>query len=78
LVKPLERAIHEEVVPWLHGEIVKYLEEDKAVEAGKETVIEDGFISAKQEHVNTLKARQAAKERAIEEAKEAKRQKEIR
>ena len=61
MVKPLERAIHEEVVPWLHDEIVKYLEEDKAVEKGKETVVEDGFISAKDEHVATLKAREAAK-----------------
>lgn len=71
LVKPLERAIHEEVVPWLHGEIVKYLDEDKAVEAGKETVVEDGFISAKQEHIDTLKAREAAKKKAEEDRLQA-------
>lgn len=78
LVKPLERAIHEEVVPWLHGEIIKYIEEDKAVEAGKETVVEDGFISATQEHVATLKAREDAKRKAEEDKEEAKRQQVLR
>ena len=47
LVKPLDRALHTEVVPWLMSQVVDYLKEDEAINAGAETVVIDGFTAAK-------------------------------
>jgi len=78
LVKPLDRALHTEVVPWLMNQVMDYLKEDEAINAGAETVVIDGFTAAKQEHTDTMRRREEAKKKAEEDKIEAERQNEIR
>lgn len=46
LVAPNKRAMEDEVMPWLMDKIVDFLEEDKAIEQGSESVVVDGIDDA--------------------------------
>ena len=43
LVPARERAMQEQVVPWLMDKVFNFLEEDKAIVDGTETVVKDGI-----------------------------------
>ena len=59
------------------SQVVEYLEEDEAINTGAEKVVVDGFLTAKQEHADTIKRREDAKKKAEEDKIEAEKQYEI-
>lgn len=46
LVKPDKRVMEEEVMPWLMGKIIGFLNEDKSIEEGSQSVVDDGIDDA--------------------------------
>jgi len=44
LVKPRERAMQEQVVPWLMSQIMTFIDEDSAISFGTKTVVDEGIL----------------------------------
>lgn len=44
LVKPRERAMQEQVVPWLMSQIMTFIDEDTAISKGTKTVVDEGIL----------------------------------
>ena len=78
LVQPNKRVMEEEVMPWLMGKIIGFLNEDKSIEEGSLSVVDDGIDDAQKLHAATLKAKYDAIEQKKLDEIEAKKQKEIR
>ena len=78
LVPARERAMQEQVVPWLMDKVFNFLEEDKAIVDGTETVVKDGIDETQKDHKKTIQAKYDRIKKAEEDKIEAERQKVIR
>ena len=54
LVPPKNRAIEEEVLPWLMGRITDFLDEDQATVQGSQNVVIDGILECQNEHAAVI------------------------
>jgi hypothetical protein len=57
LVPPKNRAIEEEVLPWLMGRITDFLEEDQATVQGSQNVVIDGILECQNDHAAVIQAK---------------------
>jgi len=71
MVPARERAMHEQVVPWLMDKILNFLEEDKAITDGTQTVVIDGINETQKDHKSTIKAKYDRIKKAEEDKIEA-------
>lgn len=78
LVPARERAMHEQVVPWLMDKIFNFLEEDKAITNGTQSVVVDGINETQNDHKNTIKAKYDSIKKAEEDKIQAEKEKVIR
>lgn len=78
LVAPDNRAIEEEVMPWLMDQIIGFLEEDKATNQGSQNVVIDGILDCQNEHSAVIQAKYDAIKKAEEDKIAAAKANEIR
>ena len=57
LEEPLHLALHEDVLPWLMDKMNNFLFEDKIVGQRAGLIVNDGILTTKEQHKNTLKKR---------------------
>ena len=57
LVKPKDRNMEEQVMPWLLDRIVDFLHEDDAAFKGSQNVIDLGLTDAQSMHKDVIKAK---------------------
>ena len=77
LVEPLDRAIHEEVMPWLLEQMGAFMVDEEFVEANNEDVVTDAFETGKNTHKQAILNEQKRKQDLIQAEENKKYQKEL-
>lgn len=72
LVPPNKRAMEEEVMPWLMGKIVNFLDEDEAITNGTHSVVVDGIVDCQDEHAAIIQKKYDAIKKMEEDKLEEK------